>query len=508
MNPELLIKEDATIHRNLKLSVLLGPIRMLMPALLNMILYAWLIRSGGIRLVGVWASIQLMLFYFGALDLGLGRLIQHEIAARSISDNKLESNCRTLIAVYCMIGATLIFALLYYFQHYQEQLIIYGWPRRELIMLVIIVIISAVLTMISNLESAILIGNHKLYLVQWIEILQSVTHFIVSAIGLIFGYPVAGLVIGLLLSLLCRLTATCLMLYRYFPHQLWLAPRVRDILSLIELGRRAKYFSTLYVAEYFRYPLIRLIILSSLGTVSLGIYDMANKIPQMLRDAFGSGLNAIFPAFSSWKSCKNKNVSIEALRGAITYVSTTSVFLLGLYYAFSQHILSVWIGSGSSVDHICNITKILTVWWLISSYMIPYWWAALGLGLVKSCSLLYWFHVMILIIGWRLGVKLNFGLAEYAWILLVTGVIIQLMFFMYLEKKTRMLSSSLNDRKTMTLGILSGTISMIILIHVKYTFVISPQIDKYIIVGMFAFFLFAVLILQRKHVLTAIRLRY
>lgn len=506
MNDESLVNKDAVINRNIKLSVFLGPIRMLIPALLNLILYALLIKSGGIELIGFWASIQLILFYVGAFDLGFGKLIQQEIATGSMSSTVLENHFRTLIGLYLLSGLILLCIVLCCVNRCQDMLGDYG-PKGYGISasgLLIAVIISAVLTMVCNLQSAILIGNHKLYYVQSMEILQSVTHFVVSVIGAVLGFPVHGLVTGLFLSALGRTAATSFILYRHHPHHFWLGPRFANIVSVIRLARRAKFFSLLYMTEYFRYPLVRLIVLSTLGTVALGVYDIANKIPQMLRDAFGSGLSAMFPAFSSWKSSKTDS-SVRALRMSLVYISMTSVLLLGLYYAFCSQILSFWIGSRSCLEEIHDVTRVLTAWWLISSYMIPYWWAALGSGFVKFCSVLYCCHVVVLIAAWMMGRTHGFTLVDYAWILLLSGFVVQCVFLIYLEKKSSMVSLSLANKETRIIAAFSIVLSLMILVHSGLTFVISPTVDRYFIVGMSALYFMMIAIMKKERLLAAIQ---
>ncbi len=507
MNDGSSVSKDAVINKNIKLSVFLGPIRMLIPALLNLVLYALLIKSGGIELIGFWASIQLILFYVGAFDLGFGKLIQQEVAAVSMSSAVLENHFRALIALYLLGGLILSCLVLCWGNSCQDMLGDYGRNvyGMSVSKLLIAVTISAVLTMVCNLQSAILIGNHKLYYVQSAELLQSVTHFIVSVIGIMSGFPVGGLVTGLFLSVLAKTAATSLMLYRHHPDHFWLGPRFMKIPSVLRLGRRAKYFSLLYITEYFRYPLIRLIILSTLGTVPLGVYDIANKIPQMLRDAFGSGLSAMFPAFSSWKS-SNTSSSIRTLRMSLVYISTTSVFLLGLYYAFCSQILSFWIGNRACLEEIYSVTRVLTAWWLISSYMIPYWWAALGSGFVRFCSILYCCHVAVLIVAWTIGRTHGFGLLDYAWILLVSGFMVQCVFLIYLEKKSRMVSWSLADKETRAIAVSSIAVSLTILIHSSLLFVVSPIIDRYLIVGIFALYFITIAVIKKEWLLTVIRL--
>jgi O-antigen/teichoic acid export membrane protein len=506
MNGELSVGKDAAINRNIKLSVFLGPIRMLAPALLNLVLYALLIKSGGIELIGFWASIQLILFYVGAFDLGFGKLIPLEIAAGSMPSVILEDHFRALIGLYLIGGLVLICLVLCCAQSCQDMLgdqglKVYGISASELL---IAVTVSAVLTMVCNLQSAILIGNHKLYYVQSTEILQSVTQFIVSVIGVILGYPVYGLVTGLFFSILGKTAATSFILHRYHPDHFWLRPRFASIISVVRLARRARYFSLLYMTEYFRYPMVRLIILSTLGTVALGVYDLANKIPQMLRDAFGSGLSAIFPAFSSWRF-SNADSSVRALQMSLVYISTTSVLLLGVYYAFCGEILLFWIGSGSRLEEIYSVTRVLTAWWLISSYMIPYWWAALGSGFVRFCSILYCCHVVVLIVVWTIGRTYGFSLVDYAWILLVSGFIVQCVFLIYFENKSRMVSLSLADKRTRIIAAFSIVLSFVILVHSGFAFVVSPAIDRYLIVGMFALYLMTIAVIKRHRLLTAIR---
>jgi O-antigen/teichoic acid export membrane protein len=484
---------NASINSNLRLSVLFGPLRMLVPAILNVILYALLVRFGGFQLVGTWATIQLVLYYLGVLDLGFGKLIQQQIASGNTSKIRLEEKYRLLILFYLCSGLVLVL-LCYYLGDY--LLGISNMFGRWQTALMLIIVICAILAILCNLQSSILIGNHKLFFVQGIELLQAIMSFVIAIIGLYLGFPIGGLLIGLLLSLLTRMIITSILIYRYNPGYFWLLPRFGNYASVLDLLRKGENFFLLFIADYFRYPLVRLIVLLSLGTTALGIYDVANKIPQMLRDAFGSGLSAIFPAFSSWYSKKDSNVALSALQRVLVYISTTSVLFLGIYYALSPYVIKYWIGT--SINEIVLVSRILTVWWLVSSYMIPYWWAALGLGLVKLCSMLYWMHVALIIILWTVGINLDFSVSDYAWMLVVSGTIMQITFFFYLEKKTHLLSATLKDKSTCIITACSVILFVMVLLNAELKNLSFSLVANVVMVLSFIFYISMVAYLKRE----------
>ena len=93
---------DAAINRGLTLSFFLGPVRTLIPAVLSLVLCSILLRTGGLKLVGVWGTIQLFILYLSLLGLGFGRYIQQRIATES-SILETERDFRTILGVYSVI---------------------------------------------------------------------------------------------------------------------------------------------------------------------------------------------------------------------------------------------------------------------------------------------------------------------------------------------------------------------------------------------------------------------
>ena len=311
--------------------------------------------------------------------------------------------------------------------------------------LFILIITSSFLTQIGALQGAVLAGNHKLYLTQSADALQSFIIFIIAATGSHFGLPVPALVTGIFIGALVRVLAISAIIQHYYPNYLWINPLFSGKSRLIQLLNATGPYFLLELTEILRYPLIRIMILFSGGPSSLGVYDLANKIPQVMRDALSSGLIAIFPAAATWSKNHKTDRFIHSVAKGVVFTSMTSIPLLSLYYFASPYIIKLWLGQ--NIAKIENTTKILTIWWLISSYTIPLWWAAIGQGCAALCARVSWLQVGTLLILWILGWKFEFGIEGYASGLLFTGILMQATFLFLIQTKFRLVTATFANQK-------------------------------------------------------------
>jgi len=161
------------------------------------------------------------------------------------------------------------------------------------------------------------------------------------------------------------------------------------------------------------------------------------------------------PAYASLSGEKARENLIRLGQNALGYVFWGSIGALFLYWLNAEFILELWLGKAID-DELLSLTRLLTLWWLLTSVNLPAWWLGMGLNSVWVNTALEGTHFIysIGLVGLTWVASIEVFTVVFLWVL--GGIGTHILLFAFLEKNTKLIIPMYFSRKG---GILSLAIS-------------------------------------------------
>ena len=297
-------RSGADIQQNLAVSILLGPLRSVIPAFLSVFLYPMLLRAGGLELVGTWSVLQLIVLYSGLCAGGLPSLMMRRVAVDIEAGAAIAKLVSIVLGGYLICGVVLLTAATLSAERFWHLMHLPLGPDTTLIS--ITTVLAGVVANLASLYAAILSGLHRSYIGQMAETAGTLSQFVVAAASIILGQPFLGLAASLLAGKLTVLAVVAVATWRLAPAYRRLYPSL-DIGNLFALLEDAKGFMLLETGNALSEAMVRVLLVVMAGPSELGLYDIANRLPVLIRNSFTYGLLAMFPAVAALHAQKKSS---------------------------------------------------------------------------------------------------------------------------------------------------------------------------------------------------------
>jgi hypothetical protein len=370
-------RDSHSRSKDLLHSLLLGPVRSLGPAGLNVLLYPILIAHGGLAGVGVLGAINLVLGVFAIGDLGISQFVGRAIARGDRDRHELAAiiamTCATWAAVTAMVAAAA------YLLRTPLSAII-GYPAMGTAALAVVLVFSTGgLSLVYGLLSYVLVGAHLVSPAQVNDLKASVVQFVV-AVGLLqITDPFLALALAFMAAYLVRVAG----LYRIVRHHNVLPP-LRFVLPhpsrFARLLKQSSGFALVQMAQYAQVTVYRAIILGIGGPAILGLFEAASRVPFLLEQAISNGLQAFFSIFSSadWGSSEGIARARRLMSWAHKVLLVTSVGALGAWIALAGPIIGIWLNIDDPM--LVTATKLFGFYNLVRAMNVLSFWALQARG--------------------------------------------------------------------------------------------------------------------------------
>ena len=303
-----------------------------------------------------------------------------------------ESNYDIVISflIFTFLGVTLS-VIFYFFKDLFFSVI--GIPPALLSAandLIVVLLVANFILLIGQVFSSLLISQQLIYIVNNLQILNSVLYWGGIIVVILLGYHISDLVIPILLS-----TIIWFVLIVFFSIKYW---NSFDISGLSKNARRVfkkqlSYGSQVYVSgilNAFYEPLTKIIISRYLGVTSVGFYDVALRVKTQLVGAIGKVFMPLMPLLSSLTRLDQiKNIVNDLTKKLILLVLPLSV-IMG-FCTFP--LIEVWIGE--SIKTISLYVFFISVSYLLFSVpMIPVYTYLLSKSKVRITILVQLLNVV------------------------------------------------------------------------------------------------------------------
>ena len=400
-----------------------GSVRFLLPSLLYLILYAYIIGRWGMEVFGLWSLFAAAMSYASLADVGLSQTLLREGGADIDHDKQqqLQLDHAGAVSFYVALTAALAVAGGAAAPLLSDNLSaslsgIYSPGGVAVAML--LTLVGACAKQVAKLDFAVLgaLGRNAVgFRVQTVGQLL----LLAIAFGLAWlGLPVEGLALGFLASgFYERVKARALLA----SEEAW--PRSGQKVSLrAAVGRvgsmigRGKYLYASSLGGLIREPLFRWIVTIFYGLAYAGFFEVALRVAKTTREGAVFGFSATFPYFAKLHRQGDKAGLEDLIRWTLAMAIVMGTLPLSVIMIFADPIFHLWLGRADAPLVVSTIA--LSLWMWMTLLNIPFWYAALASHRDREAALSIWAHAagIILLVPFVPLIGLSYYGALAVWV--------------------------------------------------------------------------------------------
>lgn len=385
---------DAKIHRDLKLSYLVAPLRFIAPILGYLALYPIILEKHGLEVLGLWGLLAAIPQALESMDMGFSLILTRDVGGQDVQQlqkvyRKYRASQKVLGLMLLMIA--ILASCLAYFGNLPGTAYQPSAVREALLLMVIAVAVQR----FASLDRAILNGRGDNYFVHFTGTVTPVLFFSISIMGAWFGFPLQFLAIGYITTNLANWWFYRVRIRNRHSewHKLTAHPgspvRVPEIVSLL---REGGYLYAASLGMLLRDPILRFSVGALLGLESVAMYEIAMRIGRTGRDIVASGFSALFPSFAVLMR-KGSSREIELVtRESLFLLIAMGGSLLGAVYILAPWIFDVWLGKSDS--ELVSATRIVCTWSAITLCNMPFWYQLIAGHRERDAARAIWLHTL------------------------------------------------------------------------------------------------------------------
>ncbi len=434
-------RRSESVKRDLKLSVLTGPLTFIVPVLSYLFLYPIILSRSSLGVLGIWSLYVTTVSFFTVADIGFSQHLIREAGADREEEIliKLKKELLTARRFYLLLGVggiAIVFLLKNSLFSYTENV----YSSSALFYSALILVIGTILQLISSLDAAILSARADNYFVKLVRSVSPVFTYGVAIIGALIYLPIEGFAVGVLL-------ANSFLLFVYYirikkKHTTW--SKINVTLTLKETSARLKglfkqgwQLYSVSLGMFLRQPVIRYVIVLIMGLPAVGIFDIAMRVTTTSRDVITSGFASLYPTFSYYYRNKERDKLIEIITISLMLLIPVGAVSCVILVFFSELIYSIWLGDFPV--GIISATIILVVWQFITIMNVPFWYLLQASHHEKIAAIAIWVHtvsVLLLIPLAFTGINVSLDQLLIYWT--ITSLLTQVFIYFFAESKLSM----------------------------------------------------------------------
>jgi len=450
-----------SIHRDLAVSHVLGPVRILLPAIALFITYPILLHRNGLAVLGVWSVLSTVVTYTSLLDIGFTSALTRAMAEgnRGVSISRVAAWRISASVIYLIGGALLCLVA-------SVGLIVIplhsvGVLRREILASVLLLVLAAVCQLLAKLELTVFRAHHQTYVEQWSMSVATTVTYLVGLIGAFLFHPVFFLAAGCLFANASLYTwvrwAARRRFHAFFAELRATHPRM-SLAAVRDLIEHGKHFFSLSLVFVIREPVFRLLIAWELGANVVGAYDIANRVPMLIRELGASGSVALFAGLSRLEPAAHPGEVLELLQSAFFYLFAIGGTGLAGFAVWRDTLFALWLGK-VAIPGLSHYALLTALWWAITLINVPFFWLLQAWHREKSLGLSVWLHTILLFVAVFLVPDLARDLTSMLTLWIVTGLGTQLIIFWVAELDSGMTSRVLLDHRVLGYAVCAALIT-------------------------------------------------
>lgn len=440
------------MRRDLGKSVLLGPLRLIIPSMGYLALYPLLLRRYGAEVLGLWALLAVMTSAFGAADIGFSQLLRREVDPNddvpALRERRADYSTAQIVYGLVFVGGGLVVLL--------GASMISGAVRgvydpSPFIGSIVVLLAASTLQLALQLDDAVLAALQDASYAHAVRAATPILMLIGAFAGAFTGFPIEGLSLGTLVA-----NASTLALLRrrlHTHHDVWAAAGTQlfggsSIRRIGRVAKRGMHFYSIALGTIARDPLARVVIASVLGLAAVAVWDVAMRVTRLVRDLVTSGVVVLYPSLAFLSRARDHAEMVRLMQLALILVTVLGGAGLGLVAGLADMLLPVVFPELQG--DLAGTTRVLAVWSYITLLNVPFWYALQATGFERHAAWSLWAHTASLALLIPLGPRFSFGIIGLAGYWTASAVVTQVLIFYQAHRRLDLFWPVLRNAPTMT----------------------------------------------------------
>jgi O-antigen/teichoic acid export membrane protein len=437
MKSQRKLSDSGTIRRDITLSILIGPLKFVIPIVGYLILYPTMLLRVGVEVLGLWSIFTTITSYMNVADVGYSLLLTRE-AGRDLSAIELQGVSEDYIAAQRFYTVTL-FAILSLLSLLGTRFFSYlgnVYSVNALVISTVVLTVGTFIQLNAKLDAAILSAYNDNYFVQSVSAMTPVFPFTATIIATLKSMPIEGFAVGVLLGSIAQIA-----LYRYrlrYNHQQWqkrqhYLPWYMTFRRIKGLITRGWHLYSISLAFIMREPIFRVVLATSLGLPAVGVYDIAMRITRTVRNILASGFVSIYPALAYLHRTRNQKDTRDLIQASLLLLLGVGAGSLSLLIITAHSFFPLWLNEVP--QGLIKATQILSIWTMITLMNVPFWYLLQATGYEKVASYAIWMHTLSVLFLVPVSKVIILNLSSMLIYWTIGSIITQILVYFYVEKK-------------------------------------------------------------------------
>ena len=399
----------SVFHADIGRSVILGCLRYIFPLIGYAFFYPIILQKSGAEVLGLWSLFATISIYVNLTDIGFSlHLIREATSFKSVQElSPVYEDYLTARRTYLLALPVLAIAAPLSVEFLLNNADI-SYSRTGLLFSATIFAVSAIVSLISKLEQAILQSGMDNGVVQIVTGVRQVLPLPFGIAGAYAGWPIESFAIGVFVGDILMLGFYRWRIYQRHSHWIDASHFVswKNINGkLAALFHQAGFLYLLSVAQFVRGPVLRLIIATVFGLTAAAAFEIAWRISMLVFTLLSTGFSALYPSFSALNQTSKKGEMLAIFKTAFICLSGPGIWVCAQFYIFAEYFLTVWLGDIN--PQLVISTKILLIWSAIQLFFVPFWHLNNALGYEKYVFLSVAMHSTITVLFLFLNLPLD-----------------------------------------------------------------------------------------------------
>jgi O-antigen/teichoic acid export membrane protein len=437
MTEDVREKYRRATFRDAGLTVLLGPLRYIVPIVAYLFLYPLILSKSGAEVLGIWSLLGAVASFITFADIGFSTLL-----AREAGRDRTPADLKLIYADYLAAQrayVALMLLLILAFNLLASQILApleTVYSLGSLRVSVTLILLGVMIQLMAKLDASILSARQDNYMVQTVAIVAPTFLFSAAVAGAVVMRPVEGLAVGTVLSGLVMIAAYRWRLSRRHPE--WRSGRFpmswREALSkVLNLTRRGWHLYSISVGMLLREPLFRFVIAFALGLQAVAVYDIAMRVTRSARDAVATGFRVLYPSFAYFHRTGERDRTIELAQLSLFVLLPLGTAGLGLLIGAADLLMSLWLRD--LPDQLVRATQILAVWNIVTLANVPFWFLLQATHNERAAAFSLWAHTGCILLVIPLSQLVRFDLPGLLVYWTATALLTQVLIYTHVHMR-------------------------------------------------------------------------
>ncbi len=420
--------------RDLLQSISLGPLRLAVPIVGYLGLYALIAREHGTEVLGAWVLLSSFSALVSVIDTGLVPYMTRRAIELGGSDNKLDTEAKSLTALFLLITFAL---LLGHIAYAGVRIALGGWREEQMVGASALMTLGTGVLAISRLRTASVIADSKNAYVLLSTAISQCAFFLVAGVASEINLPLYGLGVA---SVTQGLAMCMLLNFAGSGGRTQTTAGIVDLAIAVRVLWHSRHFMASSAALAARQPLARIALASAGNLDVVAVFDAALRGALAIREVITAGFTALLPFLVRLRVLDDTALTATVCKVGMVVIVAASASAYSLAAYWLSTIVEIWLGTHPA--GFTSAATVMFVWGFVTAINVVFWYVLLAYALERYAAKAAALHCLVLLGMVVLAASAPLGAVGASLYWLVSSLGTQAYIYYHVHRRTGLLVPS------------------------------------------------------------------